>query len=545
MIQDLSTLAIRNIADPWEQGIAAGWDVIDGAAASEDLTLDADVIIVGTGAGGGVSAEILSQAGLRVIMVEAARLKSSNQFNMNEGEAYRDLYQEGATRTSKDAAISILQGRAVGGTTVVNWTSSFRTPEQTLNHWQDTFGVTGMSAQDMAPWFERMEKRLKVSRWIMPPNANNDVIRKAAEKLGWHWDTIPRNVDGCWNLGYCGTGCPTNAKMSMLVTTLPEAMKAGATLVHSTEAVSLDHDGTRVTAVQCRMLGEDRQPNGHRCVLRAPTIIVAGGGINTPGLLLRSAVPDPHKRVGKRTTLHVTSSGFGVYDNEVAGYYGAPQSLYSDEFTWRDGATGKMGYKLEVMPVHPGVTSVLLDVSGERLREEMGELPKLSMAIAMMRDGFHEQSPGGDVQLRDDGSPVLDYTLSAHLLEGVRHSLLSQVEMHFAAGAKKARARHSDARYHTSWQEAKTAIEGYRYATHFVPLGSAHVMGGCAMGSDETVCVTDSDGRYRHLKNLYIFDGSVLPTSLGVNPQLTIYSITARNASRLAEKLAPSASATA
>ena len=537
MTQDLSKMQIKGIPDPWKDGIAAGWKVIDGATLDQDLDIEGDVVIIGSGAGGAVSAEIFSQAGLKVVMVEAARLKSTHAFDMNEGDAYRDLYQEGATRMTKDTAISILQGRAVGGTTVVNWTSCFRTPEQVLDHWSQRYATEGLSSSEMAPWFERMEQRLNISKWIVPPNFNNAIIRDGAKKLGWHWDAIPRNVDGCWNIGYCGTGCPTNAKMSMLVTTLPEAMNAGATLVHSAEAWKLEHDGTRVSAVTCRALNAGKKPSGHRVRLRAPVIIAAGGGINTPGLLLRSQVPDPHNRVGARTTLHVVSTAFGVFDEEVAGYYGAPQSVYSDEFVWRDGVTGKLGYKIEVMPVHPGVTSVLMDVPGPRHAEEMRELPNLSIGLALMRDGFHEQSQGGRVELRDDGSPVVDYPLGDYMMEGVRAGILSQAEMYFAAGARKVRARHADAGWHTSWQAAREEIRNLNYAAHYVPLGSAHVMGGCAMGEDQTLCATNSNGRYHHLDNLYVFDGSLFPTSLGVNPQLSIYGIVAKLASELASGL--------
>lgn len=530
-------MKIRGIADPWKEGIANGWDVLDAATLESDRTLEADVVIIGSGAGGGVSAEILSEAGLKVIILEAARLKSTHEFDMNEGAAYRDLYQEGATRMSKDAAISILQGRAVGGTTVVNWTSSFRTPAQTLNHWREAFATESLTPEDMAPWFSRMEKRLNVGRWIIPPNANNQVLKRACEQLGWQWDTIPRNVEGCWDLGYCGTGCPTNAKKSMLVTTLPVAMENNATLVHSAAAETLEIRGDLVRSVRCIAFGTDGRPNGHTLTLKAPTIIAAGGGINTPGLLLRSNVPDPHERVGKRTTLHVTSTAFGDYDDEIAPYYGAPQSVYSDEFTWRDGVTGKAGYKLEVMPGHPGVTAILLDAPGPHHTEQMRRLPNLSLMIAMLRDGFHEQSEGGNVVLRDDGTAVLDYRLTDYLMEGVRHSLYSQMEAHFAAGAARVRARHQDAQWHRDWASARRELETLRYATHFVPLGSAHVMGGCAMGEDERLCVTHSNGRYRHLENLYVFDGSLFPTSLGVNPQLSIYALVARNASLLAEKL--------
>lgn len=537
MKQDLSDMQIRGIPDPWKDGIEAGWKVIDAATLDNDLNLEGDVIIIGTGAGGAVSAEILSRAGLKVVMVEAARLKSTHAFDMDEGAAYRDLYQEGATRMSKDTAISILQGRAVGGTTVVNWTSSFRTPDQVLDHWAENYGTRGLSASEMAPWFDRMEQRLKISKWIVPPNFNNAIIKTAAEKLGWHWDTIPRNVEGCWNLGYCGTGCPTNAKQSMLVTTLPEAMSAGATLVHSAEAWTLEHDGTRVSAVQCRALNARKQPTGRQIRLRAPTIIAAGGGINTPGLLLRSRVPDPHKRVGARTTLHVVSTAFGVFEDEVAGYYGAPQSIYSDEFVWRDGVSGKIGYKLEVMPVHPGVSSVLMDVPGPRHAQEMQDLPNLSIGLALMRDGFHEQSQGGRVELRDDDTPVVDYPVNDYLMEGTRAGILTQAEMYFAAGARKVRARHADAHWHQSWAAAREEINNLHYAAHYVPLGSAHVMGGCALGEDQQLCVTNSQGRYHHLDNLYVFDGSLFPTSLGVNPQLSIYGMTAKLASELAQGL--------
>src|SRR5690606_39911754 len=111
-------------------------------------------------------------------------------------------------------SIAILQGRAVGGTTVVNWTSSFRTPEQTLDVWKNRSGVSGMQRNELDPWFEKMEQCLNISKWAMPPNANNDVLKKGCEKLGWSWAIIPRKVDGCWNLGYCGIGCPTNSKQS-------------------------------------------------------------------------------------------------------------------------------------------------------------------------------------------------------------------------------------------------------------------------------------------------------------------------------------------
>jgi choline dehydrogenase-like flavoprotein len=218
------------IADPIQAGLARGWDVLDAAALQADRTIEADVVIVGSGAGGGVTAEILARAGLKVLVVEEGALKSSKDFRMREAEAYPALYQESAARKTRDKAINILQGRTVGGSTTVNWTSSFRTPPATLAWWQAHFGLDGYAPQAMAPWFALMEQRLSISPWQAAPNENNDLLRRGAARLGIPTAAISRNVKGCWNLGYCGMGCPTNAKQSMLVTCIPAALDLKATL---------------------------------------------------------------------------------------------------------------------------------------------------------------------------------------------------------------------------------------------------------------------------------------------------------------------------
>jgi choline dehydrogenase-like flavoprotein len=140
------------LADPVREGIARGWNVIDAPTLQRDLTLEADVAIVGTGAGGGTAAEIFADAGLRVLMIEEGPLRSSRDFRMRESDAYRDLYQESAARKTRDKGINILQGRTVGGSTTVNWTSSFRTPPPTLAFWQQRFGLATYNEAELAPW---------------------------------------------------------------------------------------------------------------------------------------------------------------------------------------------------------------------------------------------------------------------------------------------------------------------------------------------------------------------------------------------------------
>ncbi|MBF3285042.1 GMC family oxidoreductase N-terminal domain-containing protein, partial [Pseudomonas aeruginosa] len=471
------------VPDLFAEGLARGWKTYNGSRLDDDLELEADVVVVGTGAGGGTTAEILSAAGLKVLLVEEGPLKTSSDFKMQEADAYPELYQEGIGRMSKDGAITILQGRAVGGTTLINWTSSFRTPEPTLQHWAQVYGVKGHSAEDMAPWFEKMEQRLHVAPWALPPNANNDVIRLGCEKLGYHWKVIPRNVLGCWNLGYCGMGCPVNAKQSMLVTTIPATLDKGGELLYLARANRLLLDGDKVTGLEC--LGMDERcvaPNGRRIRVRARHYVLSGGGINTPAILLRSKAPDPSQRVGKRTFLHTVNFSAGLFDRVINPFYGAPQSIYSDHFQWDDGVTGRMSYKLEVPPLQPSLASVLLGGFGSDNALRMEQLPHTNMMLALLRDGFHPDSAEGSVGLRGDDTPVLDYRMTDYTWDGIRRAFHTMAEIQFAAGAREVRPVHSDARSAKNLQEARGIIDGLRLEIYRTRLGSAHVMGGCAMG---------------------------------------------------------------
>ncbi|WPC04912.1 GMC family oxidoreductase [Pseudomonas benzenivorans] len=526
------------VPDPFAEGLARGWKTHDGSRLEQDLSLEADIAIVGSGAGGGTSAEILSAAGFKVLLIEEGPLKTSRDFKMQETEAYTSLYQEGVGRMSKDGAITILQGRAVGGTTLVNWTSSFRTPEPTLQHWAREHGVVGHDPAQMAPWFERMEQRLGVAPWAIPPNPNNEVIRAGCDKLGYDWKIIPRNVRGCWNLGYCGLGCPTNAKQSMLVTSIPATLERGGELLYLARAERLLIEGDRVAGIEC--LGLDARgvaPNGRKIRVKARHYILAGGGINTPAILLRSSAPDPHRRTGKRTYLHLVNFSAAQFERVINPFYGAPQSVYSDQFQWEDGVAGRQSYKLEVPPLQPALAATLLGRFGLDNALRMEQLPHTNVMLALMRDGFHPDSAEGRVELRGDGSPVLDYRMTDYSWDGIRRAFHSMAEIQFAAGAKAVLPLHADAGHVQTLGEARRLIDELPLALYRTRLGSAHVMGGCAMGEDPRQAVCDSLGRHHQLGNLSIHDGSLFPTSIGANPQLSIYALTAKLATRLAERL--------
>lgn len=263
----------------------------------------------------------------------------------------------------------------------------------------------------------------------------------------------------------------------------------------------------------------------------------AGGAINTPALLLRSQLPDPHKLLGKRTLIHPVVLSLAQFDERIDPFYGAPQSIASDHFQWKDGTTGPMGYKLEVPPIFPGVGAGVVNAFGDELKREMSALAHTNAVLALLRDGFVEHSPGGSVRLADDGSPMLDYDLSDYVWQGVRRAYLSMAELQFAAGAQQVRPAHIDARYATSWGEAKKTIAELPLQKFRASLFTAHLMGGCAMSQNPKRGVVDSAGRHHQLANLSVMDGSVFPTSIGANPQLSIYGLTAKLATLLAERL--------
>ena len=533
---------MSQLQDPVREGIQRGWKVMGGpfGAAPENITCD--VAIIGSGAGAGITAELLTKAGLQVVIIEEGPLKSSSDFNQKESEAYPQLYQESAARKTEDKAINILQGRCVGGSTTVNWTSSFRTPASTLQFWQDQFGLEHYTVDALSPYFEQAERRLNIAPWLTPPNENNDLLRRGAAKLGIPAQAIARNVKGCWNLGSCGMGCPTNAKQSMLVTTLPAALDKGARLLTETRAERFELRNGRVTALLCRSFESNstlrQQIRGQGAIkIVASYYVLAGGAINSPAVLLRSGAPDPHGRLGKRTFLHPVVMSSGVFEQRVEAWSGAPQTIYTDHFLETQAIDGPIGYKLEAPPLHPLIFASTVPGIGKSQHDLLKAFPHNHTLLALMRDGFHEGAPGGQVKLRGDDSPVLDYALTDYIMEGGRRALLSMMEIQFAAGALQVLPLHEMAQPYTTWSQARDAVNALPMKPLLTKVVSAHVMGGCGLANSEALGVTRPDGVHWQIENLSIHDGSLFPTSIGANPQLSVYGAVNRLAQALAKTL--------
>jgi choline dehydrogenase-like flavoprotein len=277
-----------------------------------------------------------------------------------------------------------------------------------------------------------------------------------------------------------------------------------------------------------------------RVTVRARAYVSCAGAIGSPALLLRSGVPDPHGVIGKRTFLHPTVVSAALMPERIDGFSGAPQTVYTDRFL--EGALdGPIGFKLEAPPIHPVLAAITLPGHGDAHARWMRALAHMHVVIALLRDGFHAESPGGTVALRDDGTPVLDYPFTPYVWDGVRRAFRAMAEIQFAAGARSVMPVHGGGEAFERPADALSSIDRFDLAPLATPIVSAHVMGGCPLGPDPARACVDLAGRHHHLANLYVFDGSIFPTSIGANPQLSIYAIVAKLADGLRRALSQSA----
>lgn len=500
--------------------------ILTHADLSADVERTCDVCIIGSGAGGAVLAAGLTAAGLRVVMLEEGSHVTRKDFTLREGDAFPAMYQERGTRATSDTAITILQGRSVGGSTTVNWTTCFRTPERILDHWKRMHGLDGLDAITLTPHFNAVEERLNIRPWpATAANPNNQVIFDGCSKLGWEANGLRRNVKGCANSGYCSVGCKVDGKQAMGITYLRDAVASGLELFANVSVHRIEVAGGRAVAVHAQVMTPlAGRPDGARITIRPKVVVSSAGAINGPALLLRSGIT-AGGRVGRRTFLHPVVPMVGEYERPIEPWQGAPQSAGSHQFI--DRGPDAYGYFIEAAPLQPMIAAVAFNRWGGPMTEFMARLGHVSGIIALCVDGLLKGDEGGTVSVRSDGRAKLDYAVSPRLAEGFRHATVSLAKIHLAAGVKRALSTHMDNVLLTSEADLP-ALEAAPYGAHEHAIFSAHQMGGCAMGATKESSVVNNKHQSWEIPNLFVVDGSVLPTALGVNPSETVYALAHR-----------------
>lgn len=507
--------------------------VIEGQTLRGDLSVSVDVCVIGSGPGGASAASVLSAAGQQVLILEEGGYFTDSRFRMREEDAYTNLYQDGGQRATKDLAVNIYQGKAVGGGTVVNWAVYFDLPDEVLGHWRKHHAVGEIDSAELVSVNKRIGKRLNVQKVPLGQiNRNNRVLYDGCETLGYQVDTVRRSVVGCAEFGACGLGCPINAKQSTLVSLLPDAMDRGATIISRCRVERLEHVGGEVKAVTARFFNASgRQASGATLRVTAKRFVLAAGAINSPAILLRSGAPDASGMTGKRTFLHPVCAVVGDFKESVHGYRGAPSSVASHQFSDRG---AEVGFIFEAVPMNPGLISTNVPGFGASHRNIMRRLPYLTAHIALTTDGFHDDVPGGQVVVKPNGDAVLDYTLAPPTIRALREGQKELIRLNLAMGATKVFSLHEAAKPFSDERDL-SALDELPYGAGQLFVGSAHQMGGCMMSDEPSKGVVRSvDLRHHSLKNLHVLDGSVFPTSLGVNPQGSIFGIATLVAERLA-----------
>jgi len=503
--------------------------IIRGDAITGPVRESTDVCIIGSGCGGGASAKILAQAGRRVIVLEEGGHFTSGDFDGTEETAYQKFYRERAGQATEDLAVTVLQGRCIGGSSTVNWCTTLRTPEWVLDAWARTYQVRDLGARELEPYFDRIELYLNAAPEPEENHSpNNRIILDGARSLGYRTKVNKRNVRGCVRAGACGLGCPFDAKLGVDRTYIPDASKAGAVFYANARAERIRARGP-MKRVEGVILDERSQKARFEISIEAPVVIVSGSAIHSPVLLEKSGLANSSGQRGRNLTLHLTTAIVGLFDRVIYPGGGIPQSALCDQFLNANGDGG--GFWIEAVPVYPALAGLSLPSFGEFHRAMMCLYPYLGASIVLVK----ETDSVGRVSLGRSGRPALSYRLGQRDRRVLQSGLETAARIHFAAGARKAMTLHAHPMQFASEEEISPALATARWGPNDLSLFSAHPLGTCRMGGDARSSVVDGHCQTHDVPGLFVIDGSVTPTSLGVNPQLTILAVAEKSAEWIAE----------
>jgi choline dehydrogenase-like flavoprotein len=508
------------------------------------LQLEADVVVVGSGAGGGVVAAELAKAGRKVLVVEAGPFVDESMMPRDELDAYGRLYLNYGLLSTWDGAITMLAGSGVGGGTLVNWMTCLDIPADVRHEWARDHGLDGLDGGEWADDLATIERELGVAPAThIPPK--DDLIRRGAEALGWESATIRRNATDCGDCGSCPFGCRRGAKQSGIRAHLAEAVVHGAQVLDRARVRSVllgPNDGPVTGVLGTLAPADDNAPIATAprwFMVNARQVVLAAGALRSPGIL-QASIGIEHPSIGRYLRLHPVPVIGAIHDEPVDMWRGTMQAVRSMQFS--HDAVEHRRYVIESAPGHLGLMALILPWEGAAAHAEwMALARRFSPLIAVTRDGGE-----GRTRLTRSGRVRIDYRLDAGGIETARHALVSMARLGRAGGARELLSigqpmpRHrvdgagDEARRFAAFEET---LRNTNFRPHRGTIASAHQMGTVRMGADAATHAADPRGRVRRnaagelVGGLYVADTSTFPTGIGVNPMVGVMTM-ARRVSR-------------
>lgn len=480
-----------------------------------ETSLQTDVLIIGSGAGGSVMAAELAAAGSDVLVIDQGAPASDADLGRGEAVGMKQFYERAGSLTTEDQSMVILAGNGVGGGTTVNWMTCLPPPDAIRREWAD-HGFTGADGSSFSESISFVQQRLGVSQ---PPTENrqNQLLAAGCEKLGLKTHHLFRNAGDCSDCSFCGYGCPMGGKRDARRTFLADAQTHGARILPRTQATQITIRGG--VAVGAEAVHQTANGQSRTIQINCKKVVLAGGALHTPQLLIRSGLSNPN--IGRNLHLHPTTATFALYDEPVRSWEGVPQSRLCDDFAFLDGKN--YGFRLETAPAHPGLwASSLPWDSAESHKSLMSQLEHLANIIVLTRDQF-----SGEVIVKPNQPPGVRYSLRGvdcyHLMKGVYESL----GVHRAASARRVFAPcFPNLAFETgddqAFEEFRLQVMSRGYRPNSIGLYSAHQLSSCRIGDSPKTGAVKPTGETFEVGNLYVADGSVLPTASGVNPMVSI-----------------------